>query len=603
MSGPSNPVFSHLVTPTEWRDIQRMVHQAIRVEVHTTDLEGHDIVPPQGSCPITTLLARLPVVAAAEAAGTRWIVRHEDDDGVRLSEDSLSGLLAFRLPIAVRGRIVAEVRAVGRIVGPLSLERAEALVAGSDVTAAELVAATEACFPGDAHMLFVAAQLCYRFLSMLAASKEQHAAWEGLAQRLATLARIGRLVSASLDLQQVFEALIDSLPATLNIDGCLIGLLDEDGVLRTRAYRGVSDAYAAMPHRAGVGLTGTVLATGQPLNVADMSRDPRSIYGAQDAAAKLRAMLCAPLLEGDLVVGVLTVYRREAGEFPEADLQVLLNFAEYAAAAVRNAELYERVGRVHRELGRANRRLDEAQAHMLHSDRLAEAGRVAGTAAHEMRNTLGGIIGAASTVRDQLDSLSPEDIHDLVSAIAEEGWRLRDTIEDMRGYARPFHGDSGWHELAPVLSETLRLLKYDPAFARIDLQHDCADQLEFRGDRDRFKQVMLNLLRNGGDATRDLTGRTPQIRLTAVLEGDRIVLRVIDNGSGIRPEHLEQIWQPFFTTKGQTGTGLGLDVVRQIIREQGGEITVESEWGVGSTFTLIIPGRRASAPAETSEQP
>jgi signal transduction histidine kinase len=121
-------------------------------------------------------------------------------------------------------------------------------------------------------------------------------------------------------------------------------------------------------------------------------------------------------------------------------------------------------------------------------------------------------------------------------------------------------------------------------------------ELECMGDRDRLKQVLINLLRNAAEATRGLSDRTPEVRVSVEPRGPQVLIHIADNGSGIPPEKLDQIWEPFYTTKGDAGTGLGLDLVRQMVRAQDGEIEVRSEVGRGSTFTVALP--RAAVLAE-----
>src|SRR5262249_36312565 len=100
------------------------------------------------------------------------------------------------------------------------------------------------------------------------------------------------------------------------------------------------------------------------------------------------------------------------------------------------------------------------------------------------------------------------------------------------------------------------------------------------------EQVMINLIRNGIEATSDYQGR---ISVKLSVEGSEAVIRVSDNGEGIPQELIERIWEPFFTTKGEEGTGLGLEICRRIIEAHGGHIDCQSDIGRGTTFTLRLP--------------
>jgi signal transduction histidine kinase len=123
-----------------------------------------------------------------------------------------------------------------------------------------------------------------------------------------------------------------------------------------------------------------------------------------------------------------------------------------------------------------------------------------------------------------------------------------------------------------------------------------------RLNRDKIKQVLLNLLRNAAQAMK--APGEGLIRVVVEEEPEFGVVRIVDNGSGMTDETLARIFQPFFTTKGTEGTGLGLDICRQIIEQgHGGQIWPESEVGVGTTFSIRLPlastaGARASHAAE-----
>ncbi|MBI5830902.1 MAG: GAF domain-containing protein [Armatimonadetes bacterium] len=590
--------FGDVVGRADWEAIQDQLALALRMEVHTLGPDGADLCSPSRVSRFRQLLETSPAARRRIPDGRLDVVQRTGERGELLVEETGTGRLRFAVPIFFGGEHLATVSGGGRVVAPLSWDQIEALATASELPVTELAAAAAELEIGDRDTMYVAGELIASLLAQLVAAVAHRREAETLAQQVAAVARVGHIVTASLETGRVMEAVIDAIPEVMGADGCVIALVDDDGVLRTRAYRGVSPGYGRLEVRSGQGLTGTVLATGRALNVSDMNLDPRSTYRTHDVEEGLRGLLAVPLRDGEAVLGVLSVFRREAGLFAVSDEQLLLNFAEYTAAAVRNAQLFERMGRAYRELGRATRRLNEIQEQMLHADRLAEVGRLAGGAAHEMRNTLGGIIGAAATVRDHLDHMSEEDVRELVAAIAEEGWRLRDTLEEVRGYAKPRHLGGGTHPLRRAIDETVRLMQFDAAFARLTVSVICPDDIDFVGDRDGLKQVLLNLLRNAGDAVAEVPDREPVVSVEAESVTDGVVLRVTDNGVGIPADRLERIWEPFYTTKGKAGTGLGLDLVRQIVVGQGGEIGVASRPGEGTIFTLRLPGGQRQTPAE-----
>jgi signal transduction histidine kinase len=144
--------------------------------------------------------------------------------------------------------------------------------------------------------------------------------------------------------------------------------------------------------------------------------------------------------------------------------------------------------------------------------------------------------------------------------------------------------------LPELVDEVLSLMRFDKDAQGIKLIADCGDAgPEAVVNRDKIKQVLLNLVRNAAQATRPPDG---EIRVSAAEEDGYAVIRVQDNGDGIPADVLPRIWDRFFTTRGRVGTGLGLDICRRIISAHGGTIEVETEVGKGATFTVRLPMRR-----------
>jgi signal transduction histidine kinase len=593
--------FGDVVSLESWQTIQEQCADAFGMEVHTLGPGGEDLCPPSRLSRYRALLNSTPQGREQIPDGRLDVVRRTGRHGEVLVEETSTGRLRFSVPLFFRGEYLATITGGGHLARPMSASHVEDLAARAAVNAEELRRAVAELRVGDKQTYHASGQVIASLLVQVVAAVEHRHEAELQARRVQVLAHVGQVVTDSLDLPRVMEVVVDAIGQVMEVKACLVGLVDDDGVLRNRASRGLGRDFLALELTAGEGLAGAVLASGRPLNIADMPSDPRSVRPDLDRREGLHAMLAVPLRDGDVVLGVISVFRGNEERFDADDQQVLLNFADYTAAAVRNAQLYGRMRQAYRELGVATRRLQDVQEQLFHSARLAEVGRLAGGAAHEMKNTLGGIIGAAATVRDQLADMKPEDVRELVAAIAEEGWRLRDTIESVRSYAKPKHYGVGRHPLLTVVEETVRLLQFDSKYAGLTIDCRVGANLEFVGDRDRFKQVLLNLLRNAADAVRGLEDREPRVEVEAETDDAGVLVRVIDNGVGIPPEQLERIWEPFYTTKGQAGTGLGLDLVRQMIQAQGGEIGVASTVGQGTVFTIRLPGGSAAEAAQAAD--
>jgi signal transduction histidine kinase len=193
----------------------------------------------------------------------------------------------------------------------------------------------------------------------------------------------------------------------------------------------------------------------------------------------------------------------------------------------------------------------------------------------------------ASTVTERFDHLGKEQIHEMAQAIGEESRRMRRMIEDLRQFSRKADAQElQGVSVTEVVDDALALWQLDLRFQRITLTREYAAAPEATLNRDQIKQVLLNLLRNAAEAVDPAHG---QVTVRVAEVGEAFEIHVTDNGCGIAPEQLERIWEPFYTTKGPRGTGLGLDICRKIVEVHGGQITVQSAVNVGTTFTVRLP--------------
>jgi signal transduction histidine kinase len=245
------------------------------------------------------------------------------------------------------------------------------------------------------------------------------------------------------------------------------------------------------------------------------------------------------------------------------------------------------------ENSRQHRKLQER-------DRLAALGQMAAGLAHEVKNPLGAIKGAAQLLGDPTGRLDVSE-REFVGIILEEVERLDRVVGSVLDYARPSKGDVGSFDVNAVVRRTLTVLASD----REDdwsVSTDLAESaLLARADAEQLRQVLINLIRNAVQAM----GGTGRVLVTTRLRQDRpphpsaadapgwVEVSVRDEGPGIAPQVLEKLFVPFFTTKA-AGTGLGLAISQRVVEEMGGRIEVVSRPGAGSTFTVVLP--RATEP-------
>ena len=236
------------------------------------------------------------------------------------------------------------------------------------------------------------------------------------------------------------------------------------------------------------------------------------------------------------------------------------------------------------ELVEANRRLREAEASVRRGERLAALGQLTAGLAHEIRNPLGTMKASAEMLLERLGGEN-EIALELAGYISTEVDRTNSLITRFLEFARPVQLRLAPTDLNALTDNAIeQLVRQTPAVApRIHRNYDPGIPL-LQADAELLERVIFNLINNALQASPE--GATVTVKTLA--GHDTVELAVIDRGSGVKPEHREQIFNPFFTTK-HSGVGLGLAITAKIVDEHGGRISLKSEPGRGSTFVVSLP--------------
>ena len=220
------------------------------------------------------------------------------------------------------------------------------------------------------------------------------------------------------------------------------------------------------------------------------------------------------------------------------------------------------------------------------SQRCAMLGQVAARVAHEMGNQLC-MLPLLELIEEKYSG------HKDLVEMADLAWhvhqRLSALVEEVKAFVRFENEDFPTQPLplAEAIHELVAFLRFDQTLPRGQLTVDTRADPVVRANKVKLQQVLVNLVKNAADA---IDGR-PDGRITVALDrdGNEAVVSVADNGCGMTPETLSRIWEPFFTTKGAKGNGLGLDISRRLIETHGGRIDCDSAPGVGTTFVIRLP--------------
>ncbi|MGC2477996.1 MAG: ATP-binding protein [Candidatus Sulfotelmatobacter sp.] len=294
-------------------------------------------------------------------------------------------------------------------------------------------------------------------------------------------------------------------------------------------------------------------------------------YTVQRPMVELQQKI-AELGGGDLTVSVSFAHRNdEIGDLGR-------NFNQMV---VQLRESHEEIERLHR-------------TQMSRAEHLATLGEMATGLAHEIRNPLAGIAGVIEIIGRDLPSSSPA--RAVVKDVRQEIARINQIVTDLLQTARPHPPRVRKSDLNVTVEHAVMLGRQQALAKNIEINlHKDPSLPEVEHDSDQIHQVLLNLLLNALQAI-DQRGK---IDVTLSRTGSTATVEVTDTGRGIAPDHLPNIFRPFYTTKGE-GTGLGLSLARRIIEDHQGRIDVTSTVGKGTTFSVILPVQRATVPASTS---
>jgi signal transduction histidine kinase len=300
------------------------------------------------------------------------------------------------------------------------------------------------------------------------------------------------------------------------------------------------------------------------------------------------AALILPLVARKATLGLLVLTSASPHRWTEDQVDVAEALASQASVALENARLYDKARRAYREL-------NEAQARIIQSEKMAVVGTFASGLAHEIRNPLNSIALQLSILERRVAPLPAGvagEIKELVGVIREEVKRLDNLVGDFLQFSRSNRVQHRPTALDALVDEVARLLRPEARAGGVSLRRQRIGEAipDLRVDPEKMKQVVINLVQNAIEA---MPGGGVVAVESGLVDG-RAVVVVRDSGPGL-PEGLD-VFQLFVTTKAQ-GTGLGLSIAQQIVLEHGGEIAAVSEPGKGATFTVSLPVERPEAVA------
>lgn len=421
--------------------------------------------------------------------------------------------------------------------------------------------------------------------------------YEHTREALTTMRKLHRIfitINSIFDIPQILRLAVNNSLDLTSSQRSVLFLLDEEGKsLKEVAHKSIPSFPYRIPSKA---LSWKAIKEKKPVINKNATRKPRTTI-SQNLEKSWAMTVAIPMIGRDRIMGTLVVSRISSVSFPEEHMHILSLLADQIAIALEKNQLLDQLKLAHSNLQRWSEELEERvrqktqevrriHERLLETEKLAGIGQLAAGIAHEIRNPLA-IIATSAYYLGEIMPKDQKEVRKHLQILDSEINRCQTIITNLLEFSRKSDQNTQRVDVNGLLEMTLSLVSKDLVTRDILLIKKLSKVPPILTNLEEMKQVFLNLILNATQAMPN--GGKLQIE-TSMAGKEVLKIMVSDTGEGISPEDVEQIFNPFFTTKPPgEGVGLGLSLVHSIIESHQGHVTVKSKKGVGTTFTIELP--------------
>lgn len=391
-----------------------------------------------------------------------------------------------------------------------------------------------------------------------------------LTKELDTLHQISRFIDSITDLKSLLKMIMEESKKVVDAEASSLLLYDneKDELYFEVALGNMGEEVKEIRLKAGQGISGTVARNKKSINISDVKKTKMWDKTADTRSGfKTRSILAVPMMRKNNLVGVIEVLNKKgADNFSSEDVRIMEILAEQAALCIENAKLYEE---------------------NIRTARMAAIGQTMAELSHYIKNVLAGFEASSSLLESGLEKDNRKLIEQGWSFLKQSEEKISSLVMNMLSYSKDRKPSFDLHDVNKVVGDVVSLMQPRLKEKSIGIESNLDKNIkEIVIDSDGIYNCVLNLISNAMEA---IEGENGKITVNTLddKENKQVKIEIKDNGNGIPKDKLSDVFNLFYSSK-KRGTGLGLAVTKKIIDEHKGKISVESQEGKGTTFTIVL---------------